>query len=426
MLQRTPSYILSLPGRDPLAAVAAQQAAGEGRLSDRAVEERAALDRAVPVQPPPPGGRAEADPPAHRRSSCRRASTSTRTSTRRTTRGTSGCAWCPTATCSAPCAAATASIATGRIAHVHREGHRSSSPGEHLDADVIVTATGLNLLPMGGMSLSLDGEPVDVSETVSYKGMMISGVPNFTMVIGYTNASWTLKADLVNRYVCRLLNHLDAEGYASATPVAPPEGADLPFLDLASGYVQRSLDNLPKQGSRTPWRLHQNYIRDVQLMRRGSAGGRGHDLPARAPRPRPSRRSPDGRLPRSPAAPPSSPARPAASARRWPRSSPPAAATSSWSTGTRSGWTASPTACGATTRSSPSTPTSSTSSDDAATARLAADAGRRAPGDDAAGQQRRRGPRRPVRPGDPRGVRLGHGGQLPLRRPADPRASCRR
>ena len=102
---------------------------------------------------------------------------------------------------------------------------------------------------MGGMSLSLDGEPVDVSKTVSYKGMMISGVPNFTMVIGYTNASWTLKADLVNRYVCRLLNHLDAEGYVSATPVAPPEGADLPFLDLASGYVQRSLAELPKQGA---------------------------------------------------------------------------------------------------------------------------------------------------------------------------------
>jgi hypothetical protein len=120
------------------------------------------------------------------------------------------------------------------------------------------------------MTLSLDGEPVDVSTTVSYKGMMISGVPNFTMVIGYTNASWTLKADLVNRYVCRLIKHLDAEGYVSATPVAPPEGADQPFLDLASGYVQRSLANLPKQGRRTPWRLHQNYIRDVQMMRRGS------------------------------------------------------------------------------------------------------------------------------------------------------------
>ena len=167
-----------------------------------------------------------------------------------------------------------ASIVTGRIATFTEKGVQLES-GEHLHADVVVTATGLNLLPMGGMSLSLDGTPVDVSGTVSYKGMMLSGVPNFTMVIGYTNASWTLKADLVNRYVCRLLNHLDAEGYVSATPVAPPEGADQPFLDLSSGYVQRSLADLPKQGRRTPWRLHQNYIRDVRLMRRGSLEDEG-------------------------------------------------------------------------------------------------------------------------------------------------------
>ncbi|MGY2130327.1 flavin-containing monooxygenase [Blastococcus sp. SYSU DS0617] len=162
----------------------------------------------------------------------------------------------------------TASMVTGRIATFTETGIELES-GEHLDADVIVSATGLNLLAMGGMSLSLDGEPVDVSETVSYKGMMLSGVPNFSMVIGYTNASWTLKADLVNRYVCRLLRHMDARGLAVATPVAPPEGASLPFLDLAAGYVQRSLAQLPKQGSRTPWRLHQNYIRDVRMMRRG-------------------------------------------------------------------------------------------------------------------------------------------------------------
>jgi cation diffusion facilitator CzcD-associated flavoprotein CzcO len=167
-----------------------------------------------------------------------------------------------------------ASIATGRIARFTATGIALES-GKHLDADVIVTATGLNLLPMGGMSLSVDGVPVDVPGTVSYKGMMLSGVPNFTMTIGYTNASWTLKADLVSRYVCRLINHLDAQGYASATPVAPPEGADLPFLDLASGYVQRSLTDLPKQGRRTPWRLHQTYIRDVRLMRRGSLEDEG-------------------------------------------------------------------------------------------------------------------------------------------------------
>ncbi|SNR23301.1 flavin-containing monooxygenase [Blastococcus mobilis] len=175
-----------------------------------------------------------------------------------------------------------ASIATGRIARFTPTGIALES-GEHLDADVIVTATGLNLLPMGGMSLSVDGDPVDVSQAVSYKGMMLSGVPNFTMTIGYTNASWTLKADLVSGYVCRLINHLDAEGYASATPVAPPEGADQPFLDLASGYVQRSLADLPKQGRRTPWRLHQNYIRDVALMRRGSLEDEGMTFQRRVP-----------------------------------------------------------------------------------------------------------------------------------------------
>jgi cation diffusion facilitator CzcD-associated flavoprotein CzcO len=167
-----------------------------------------------------------------------------------------------------------ASIVTDKVQAFTERGIVLES-GQHLDADVIITATGLNLLPLGGMTLSLDGTPVDISKTVSYKGMMISGVPNFSMVIGYTNASWTLKADLVNRYVCRLLTHLDEHGYVAATPVAPPEGADAPFLDLASGYVQRSLATLPKQGGRTPWRLHQNYLRDVRLMRKGPLDDEG-------------------------------------------------------------------------------------------------------------------------------------------------------
>jgi monooxygenase len=109
------------------------------------------------------------------------------------------------------------------------------------------------------------------------------------MVIGYTNASWTLKADLVNRYVCRLLQHLDAHGYASATPVAPPEGAHEPFLDLSSGYVRRSLASLPKQGSRKPWKLHQNYIRDVQLMRRGPLDDEGMTFQRRSTAARPEK-----------------------------------------------------------------------------------------------------------------------------------------
>ncbi|WP_347057108.1 NAD(P)/FAD-dependent oxidoreductase [Blastococcus sp. HT6-30] len=174
-----------------------------------------------------------------------------------------------------------ASIATDRIRTFTEDGIELES-GEHLAADVVVTATGLNLLPAGGMTLAVDGEPVELPETVSYKGMMLSGVPNFAMVIGYTNASWTLKADLVNGYVVRLLDHMDAHGYVSATPVAPPEGADAPFLDLAAGYVQRSLAGLPKQGGRAPWRLHQNYLRDVALMRRGSLEDEGMTFQPRA------------------------------------------------------------------------------------------------------------------------------------------------
>lgn len=168
----------------------------------------------------------------------------------------------------------TASIVTDRIATFDETGIRLES-GQHLDADVIVTATGLNLLPIGGMTLTVDGEAVDLSKTVSYKGFMVSGVPNFAMTIGYTNASWTLKADLVARYVCRLLAHLDRNGYAAATPLAPPEGGVEPFIGLSAGYVRRSLTALPQQGARAPWKLYQNYVRDVLLMRRGPVEDEG-------------------------------------------------------------------------------------------------------------------------------------------------------
>ena len=161
-----------------------------------------------------------------------------------------------------------AAIVTGRITRFTSTGIELES-GQHLDADVVVTATGLNLLALGGMTLTVDGHRVELPETVSYKGMMLSGVPNLSLVMGYTNASWTLKADLVSSYVCRLLEHMAAHGYAVATPSAPPEPDRAPFLDLASGYVQRSLAQLPRQGIRPPWRLHQNYLRDRRLMRRG-------------------------------------------------------------------------------------------------------------------------------------------------------------
>ena len=135
---------------------------------------------------------------------------------------------------------------------------------------MVVTATGLNLLFLGGMELTVDGEQVDVAEAMTYKGMMLSGVPNFAFTLGYTNASWTLKADLTSEYVCRLLNHMDAHGYATASPeVTDPSVTEEPLLDFTSGYVLRSLDQLPKQGSKEPWKLRQNYLLDLRMIRRG-------------------------------------------------------------------------------------------------------------------------------------------------------------
>ncbi|MDN4640789.1 alpha/beta fold hydrolase [Agreia sp. PsM10] len=164
-----------------------------------------------------------------------------------------------------------ADIVTGQIDRV-TPGGIDLADGGHLDADVIVTATGLSLLYLGGMRLVVDGRDVDVSKTLAYKGMMLAGVPNLSMTIGYTNASWTLKADLVARYVARLLKFMDRHGYSSVTPRADSavvKGQLTPLIDLAAGYVRRSIRSLPKQGERTPWRLHQNYVRDFVLLRTG-------------------------------------------------------------------------------------------------------------------------------------------------------------
>lgn len=162
-----------------------------------------------------------------------------------------------------------ASIVTDRIETFTETGIRLAS-GAQLDADVIVTATGLNLLVFGGIALEVDGREIAVSETVGYKGIMFSDLPNLALTLGYTNASWTLKADLAANWICRLLNHMDAHGYTVATPRRPDPGEPVhPFIDLRSGYVLRSIDQLPKQGARMPWRLHQNYPRDVLLLKRG-------------------------------------------------------------------------------------------------------------------------------------------------------------
>jgi cation diffusion facilitator CzcD-associated flavoprotein CzcO len=164
-----------------------------------------------------------------------------------------------------------ADIVTDVIERFDATGVQLAS-GTHLDADIIVTATGLNLLAVGGMTLAVDGREIDLATRLAYKGMMLSGVPNFSWTIGYTNASWTLKADLVARYVCRLLGHMERHGYASVVPEAPVLDGDdelVPLIDLQAGYVLRSAALLPKQGPVAPWRLHQNYVRDIRLLGRG-------------------------------------------------------------------------------------------------------------------------------------------------------------
>ena len=148
--------------------------------------------------------------------------------------------------------------------------------GEELPADIIITATGLNLQLFGGATVTVDGQPVDLTTKMAYKGMMLSGLPNMIYTVGYTNASWTLKADLVSEFACRLLNYMDDNGFD--TVVVEHPGSDVeerPFMEFTPGYVLRSLDALPKQGSRTPWRLNQNYARDIRLIRRGKIADEG-------------------------------------------------------------------------------------------------------------------------------------------------------
>jgi monooxygenase len=161
------------------------------------------------------------------------------------------------------------SIETDRIDTFTEDGIELAS-GKRLPADVIVSATGLNLLLLGGVEMALDGVPVEPAKTVGYKGMMLCGIPNLAFTVGYTNASWTLKADLVADYVCRLLRYMDDHGYAVCTPQGPdPHMPTDPMIDLKSGYVLRSVDVLPQQGATAPWRLYQNYFRDLRLLKRG-------------------------------------------------------------------------------------------------------------------------------------------------------------
>ena len=162
-----------------------------------------------------------------------------------------------------------ASIVTGNIDTFITTGVRLDN-GDELNADIIVTATGLNLRIMAGLELVVDGQVVDLSQKMAYKGMMYNDVPNLAQAFGYTNASWTLKCDLTSKYVCRLLKHMDRQGFASCTSRAnDPTLERVPVLDFNSTYVLRVLDQLPSQGSKHPWRLHQNYFKDLSMLRYG-------------------------------------------------------------------------------------------------------------------------------------------------------------
>ena len=160
-----------------------------------------------------------------------------------------------------------ASVVTDHIESFTAKGIRLKS-GETLPADIIVTATGLTLQVMNGLSISVDGRAIDPGQTLSYKGMMYEGVPNLASSFGYTNASWTLKCDLTCEYVCRLLNHMKRTGLRQATPHnADPTLGREPWLDFSSGYVQRAMEKFPKQGTRAPWKLHQNYVLDLMGLK---------------------------------------------------------------------------------------------------------------------------------------------------------------
>ncbi|MCW2777607.1 MAG: flavin binding monooxygenase [Frankiales bacterium] len=162
-----------------------------------------------------------------------------------------------------------ASVVTDHVETFTEQGLRLRS-GQELEADVVVTATGLNLLAFGGLQLAVDGEDVDIRTTMAYKSLMLTGVPNFAYALGYTNASWTLKADLTSEYVCRLLAHMEATGTTTVVPERDPSVQEEPFLDFQAGYVVRAIEDFPKQGSAAPWKVTMNYVKDLRMLRHGS------------------------------------------------------------------------------------------------------------------------------------------------------------
>lgn len=160
-----------------------------------------------------------------------------------------------------------ASIVTDHIAQFTKTGIALKS-GEHLDADIIVTATGLEMQMLGNMAVYLDGELFDTQNKMGYRGILFEDLPNASATFGYTNASWTLKSDMTTEYVCKIINYMDKNGLKAVKPVNKEKGiTHLPFLDMQSGYVQRAIDKLPKQGHKMPWRVYQNYFLDYFVIK---------------------------------------------------------------------------------------------------------------------------------------------------------------
>jgi cation diffusion facilitator CzcD-associated flavoprotein CzcO len=181
-----------------------------------------------------------------------------------------------------------ASVVTDQIDRFVPEGIRLAS-GKVLEADLVVTATGLQMQLLSGLTLYVDGRPMPLEERTLYRGLMLDGVPNFAMALGYVNASWPLRADLASRYVCRFLNHLARRGLRYGYPVRPVDLEERPVLPLSSGYVQRALARLPVQGSASPWLMPQNYPLDSLQMRRADLGADMRFGVPPTPRPRPDR-----------------------------------------------------------------------------------------------------------------------------------------
>src|SRR6478735_278629 len=162
-----------------------------------------------------------------------------------------------------------ADVVTDTIETFTETGIKLTS-GEELQADIIITATGLNMQLFGGATATRNGEPIDLTKSMTYKGLMLSGVPNMAITFGYTNASWTLKADLVSEFICRVLNFMDDNGFDRVEAQHPGDAIDEePFMDFTPGYFRRAMDTLPKSGSEAPWKLKQNYFFDLRLIRHG-------------------------------------------------------------------------------------------------------------------------------------------------------------